>query len=222
MSAASRNPDSGRTVNMLFELLFIAGVLTTACTLIAIVVTSLRGNRMRALRIAQVLGGSWLVYLAVVVLVAASTRQRVLRPDENLCFDEMCFSVVDVHRSNRLGPQDQSTKANGVFYVITIKVQSRARRRAQRENGIYARLWAAGKYFEKSASGEQAYVSERGPTANLTERLRPGESVESVQVFDVPPGVSGLGLVLDHGLTPGYLVIGESPILHNPTVIQLN
>jgi hypothetical protein len=207
---------------MLFDLLLIACVLTTIVALVVILIMWVHGRDKRAWRIAQVLGLSWLVYLGIVTLVAASTPQRILKPGEELCFDEMCFSVVDVHRTHELGPVDHPAKAQGIFYAVSVRVQSRSRGRAQRENGIYARLWAAGKYYDTSARGERAYMSRYGPTAKLTERLQPGQSIESVQVFDVSPGISGLGLVLDHGLTPGYLVIGESPILHKPTIIQIN
>jgi hypothetical protein len=207
---------------MLFDLFFIAGVLTTIFVLFVILVMLFRRRRKRALRWAQVLGVSWLLYVGIVALVAASTPQRIFKPGEELCFDEMCFSIVDVHRSNELGPVHQVTKAQGIFYVVSVRVHSRSRGRPQRENGIRARLWANGKYYDSSERGEQAYISSYGPTAKLTERLIPGQSIESVQVFDVPRGISGLGLVIDHGLTPGYLVIGESPVFHKPTIIQLN
>jgi hypothetical protein len=39
-------------------------------------------------------------------------------------------------------------------------------------------------------------------------RLNPGESVLGVQVFDVPKDIVAPGLVLDHGFTPGFFVIG--------------
>jgi hypothetical protein len=136
-------------------------VLTTIAALIGIFVMLLRRRPRRALRIAQGVGLGWLVYLGIVTLVAASTPQRILKPGEELCFDEMCFSVVDVHRCNELGLADHPTKAQGIFYVVLVRVQSRSRGRAQRENRIYARLWAAGKYYDTSARRKRLHLQTR-------------------------------------------------------------
>jgi len=100
-------------------------------------------------------------------------------------------------------------------------VSSRSRGRVQSEGGLRALLWDSGKYYEVSSGGQQAWEAVNGETARLTVRLRPGESVQSVQVFDLPNDASAPGLALSHGFTPGYFVIGECPLFQKPTILKL-
>ena len=66
-------------------------------------------------------------------------------------------------------------------------------------------LWTAGKSYEVSSEGQGGgWEAAYGASAPLDARLEPGESVESVQVFDLPKDVLAPGLVLSHGFTPGY------------------
>jgi len=37
----------------------------------------------------------------------------------------------------------------------------------------------------------------------------------------VPQRIAHPALTLDHGFTPGYFVIGESPFFHKPNIHQL-
>jgi hypothetical protein len=42
-----------------------------------------------------------------------------------------------------------------------------------------------------------------------------------VLVFEVPGEITHPALTLDHGFTPGYFVIGESPFFHKPPIMEL-
>jgi hypothetical protein len=134
----------------------------------------------------------------------------------------MCFSVVDAQVVPQLGPTTEPMTARGRFYVVTVRVSSHSRGRTQSEGGLRALLWDAGRYYSVSAEGQHAWASANGETAGLTARLRPGEIVDSVQVFDVPFEAQAPGLVLSHGFTPGYFVIGECPLFQKPTVLKLS
>jgi hypothetical protein len=133
-----------------------------------------------------------------------------------------CASLPQEFRLSLSWGLATAVKAKGIFYIVAVRVTSHSRGRTQREGGIRARLWKAGKYYDVSPEGQQAHIAAYGRMPRLTERLHPGESVLSFQVFDLPRKTSGLGLVLDHGFTPGYFVIGESPVLNKPTMIQIN
>jgi hypothetical protein len=210
---------------MLFELLFIGLFLASLIALLCVLVLAIRGLRGAALRVLKLLGAVWVVYLLIVVGVSAASAARpqpMIPRGEEECFDEMCFSVVDVQAVSQLGPTTEPVRAGGKFYVVTVRVHSRSRGRTQREGGLRALLWDAGKYYAVSAEGQQAWAAANGETAELTARLRPGESIESVQVFDAPTESSTPGLVLSHGFTPGYFVIGECPLFQKPTVLRLS
>jgi hypothetical protein len=207
-----------------FELFFVGSFLASLIALIGVLLLAIRGRRRMAARVLRTLGVCWAVYLLVVFAVAATMAARpqpTIPMGQERCFDEMCFSVTNVQVVPQLGSASQPVKADGSFYVITVRVSSHSRRRIQSEAGLRALLWDAGKYYEGSPSGQQAWEAVNGGTAGLTARLRPGESVQSVQVFDLPKDASTPGLVLSHGLTPGYLVIGESPLFQKPTVHRL-
>jgi hypothetical protein len=209
---------------MVFELLFVGLFLASLIALIGVLILAVRRRRRTAMRGLGVLGAGWAVYLFVVVAVAVTMGarpQRTIPVGQELCFDEMCFSVVNIQIVPQMGPASQFVKANGRFYVITVRVSSRSRGRVQSEGGLRALLWDSGKYYEVSSGGQQAWEAVNGETARLTVRLRPGESVQSVQVFDLPNDASAPGLALSHGFTPGYFVIGECPLFQKPTILKL-
>jgi hypothetical protein len=206
---------------MIFELLFLLFVLATVLALIATIVLHMSRRHKVAYRTMVATAAAWVAYLAIVAAVSASTPQRVLGMNEDLCFDEICFAAVDFRVAPQLGPADRPTKASGIFSIVTVRVSSHSRGRTQSEGGLRARLWDGARYYDASAVGQQAYLASGASSAPLTARLSPGETVQSIQVFDMPLQVPSLQLVLDHGFTPGYFVIGESPLFHQPTVIKL-
>lgn len=204
------------------ELLFILLVLVTVIAVGIVAVMAAQGRRSAARRVGWVLGATWAVYLAIVFAVAAATPQRVFAMNQERCFDEMCFSVVHVESAAQLGPASDPVRAAGRFYVVTLRVTGRSRGRAQSEGGLHALLWDSGRRFRVSSEGMRAWAESNGRTAALTDRLDPRQSVLSVQVFDVPGDVKAPGLILTHGFTPGYFVIGECPLFHQPTIMRLN
>lgn len=201
--------------------MFVGLFLASLIALIGILILAIRGRRRTAMRMLGGLGAGWAIYLLILVAVAATRPQRTILAGQELCFDEMCFSVRNVQVVPQLGPASQPVKAAGRFYVITIGVSSHSRGRAQSERGLRAMLWDSRNYYEVSPGGQRAWESVNGKMAELTARLQPGESVESVQVFDLPKEASAPGLALSHGFTPGYFVIGECPLFHKPTILKL-
>jgi len=105
---------------------------------------------------------------------------------------------------------------------VTVRATSHSRGRAQSEGGLRALLWSTGGTYEVSRAGQSAWDAEHPQSVQLTTRLRPGESLLSDQVFDVPAKAADLSLVLSHGFTPGYFVIGECPIFHKPTIMRIS
>ena len=207
---------------MLFELLFLAFLPASVIALLVAVVSLTHGRRRRGKRILLSLIVSWCGYLAIVAIVSAITPQHVIPLGQERCFDEMCFAVVESKTAAELGPAGRTVKAHGIFHVVTIRVSSHSRGRAQREGGLRAMLWADEKSYQVSPEGQSGWDAASGPTAPLDVRMEPGESVESVQVFDLPVESTDPGLVLSHGFTPGYFVIGESPIFRKPTLMRIN
>jgi hypothetical protein len=204
---------------MVFELLFLALAFATLISLVTALAMAIR--RRRVARLLLSVGIVWAMYLTIVAAVSAATPQKRIPMGQEQCFDEMCFSVAHVEAFSELGLAAQPTRATGRFYVVTVRMTSRSRGRPQREGGLRALLWSAGKYYHVSAEGQTAWEMAHAPAAGLTARLNPGESLLSVQVFDLPNSVTTPGLVLSHGFTPGYFVIGECPMFHPPAIMLL-
>jgi hypothetical protein len=206
---------------MVFDLLFMAFFLGSAIALITALILMIRGRRRIAIRLLRAMAAGWGAYLSIVALVAVATPQQIVSMGQDLCFDEMCFAVDHAETAMELGPAGRQVKANGVFQVVTVRVTNHSLGRTESEGGLRALLWDGGKSYETSREGQRALEAAKGETPRLTARLQSGESVESTQVFDLPAESANVGLVLSHGFTPGYFVIGESPLFHKPTVLRI-
>lgn len=199
----------------LYELLFIVLFLATVAAAAGVLVLAATRRRASAAKVLLTTVAVWSIYLAILAISDAAARQVVIRPGEDHCFDEMCFAVVDNQTSFSLTQPDHTT------WVVTVRATSHSRGRTQAEGGLRARLYANGMFFNVSEQAQKEYESAHGKTPPLTQRLAPGESIQSVLVFDLPRSMTHPGLALDHGFTPGYFVIGESPFFHEPDILQL-
>ena len=154
------------------------------------------------------------------VLLTASdlmTKPLVIPPGQDRCFDEMCFAVVRAQT-----PVSSSTSsADRKLYLVTVRVTNRSLGRTESENGIRARLYDHGQYFDPSTPAQNEYQREHGRSPVLRQRLAPGESIESVVAFDVPRSIAHPSLTVNHGFTPGYFIFGESPFFHGPDLFTL-
>jgi hypothetical protein len=197
---------------LLFILLFLGSVAGLGVSLL------LRKSSGR--RILCGLSAIWAVYFAILGVTDALRAQKTFKAGEDECFDEMCFAVTGAVTlpSRELDPAGSDAD---VLYVVTTRVASHARGRAQAEGAIRARLYAGGKYFAASESAQRAYEAQHGSTPGLRQKIAAGETISSVLVFEVPKETAQPALTLDHGFTPGYFVIGESPFFHQPPIHEL-
>ncbi len=200
----------------LCEAIFIVLFLASVMVAIAVFLLAVTRRKAAAWRMFLGMGAVWCVYFVILVASNLMARPRVTAAGEDRCFDEMCFAVVKAQTLSSL-----PVRPDRALYVITVRATSHSRSRTQAEGGLRARLYADGKYFAVSAQAQQAYELEHGKGRGLSQRLAPGESIRSVVVFEVPQSVMHPGLTLDHGFTPGYFVLGESPFFRGPDIITL-
>lgn len=201
----------------LYELVFILLVLATVASIATLLVLAALRRWVSARKLALAVAAVWCIYLVVLAFSDLAARPAVTKAGQERCFDEMCFAVVSVQTSYPGSPGPSSVRR----YTVTVRATSHSRGRTQAEGGLRARLYSKGKYFEVSQSAQESYEAEHGASPKLTQRLAPGQSIESVLVFDLPQPVNNPALTLDHGFTPGYFVIGESPFFHAPDTLQL-
>lgn len=182
---------------VLFELLLVGLVFITVCGLIALLVSAGTKHTLIARQIASFLAIAWSLYFAVLFAVAALTRPRVYAMNEQECFNDVCFAVRNASRG-------------GTRLTVALHEENRSRGTPEGVPGLRARIW----------DGRQYYSPENN--ADFGKVLKSGESADASLVFDIPEGVMPVGLVLDRGFTPRYLVIGESPLFHKPSLLRLD
>jgi hypothetical protein len=201
----------------LYELIFI---LLFLGSVISLLLTAFLRRRGASRKILVALASVWSLYLAILAVTDVLSSQKVFKVGEEQCFDEMCFAVSDVQTL-----PEQAFNPAGItasrFYVVKIRVISHSRGRAQAEGGLRGRLYDGGTYINVSEAAQKAYNAQHGESPRLTQRISPGESILSVLVFEAPQRITHPALTLDHGFTPGYFVIGESPFFHKPDIHQL-
>jgi hypothetical protein len=200
----------------LYELVF---VLLFLGSLLSLLVAAFLGRR-RGLRILVAVTAMWAVYLVILTVSDVFSSQKVFKIAEDQCFDEMCFAVTDLQITSAPAVSQPGAVASRL-YAVEVRVTSHSRGRAQAEGGLRGRLYENGAYINVSEAAQKAYEAQYGESSRLTQKIPPGESTVSVLLFEVPPGVTHPALTLDHGFTPGYFVIGESPFLHKPDIHQL-
>jgi hypothetical protein len=199
-----------------YELIFIFLFLGSVISLLISVFLRRRGA---ARKILVTLVSVWGVYLVVLAATDVLRPQKVFKIGEPQCFDEMCFAVADVQTILEQANPSGTTPTR--LYLVTIRVTSRSRGRAQAERGLRGRLYDGDTYIDGSEAAQKIYNAQYGQGPKLTQKIAPGESILSVLAFEVPQGVARPALTLDHGFTPGYFVIGESPLFHKPDIHQL-
>jgi hypothetical protein len=201
----------------LYELVFILLFLGSVVSLLL----SLFLRRRRASRkILIALGSTWGIYLAILAVTNVLRPQKVFKVGEEQCFDEMCFAVAGVETL----PQQASTAPGTTpvsLYIVTIRVSSHSHGRVQAEGGLRGRLYDGDTYINVSQAAQQTYDAQHGQSPKLTQKIAPGGSILSTLVFEVPQAIAHPALTLDHGFTPGYFIIGESPFFHQPAIHQL-
>jgi hypothetical protein len=206
-----------------FDLVFIATFFTAVTFLAMALWAFVRGRYGRALRIAVGMGGFLAVYMGTVVIVSILTPRRVLGMHEDQCFDDWCLAAAQCSLARAIGTGPIAATAHGVFYVVTLRVSSRAGRVAQRapDAAVYLMDSRGRKYFP-SSEGQRAYDGIHGESKPLSTLLEPLESFSTIRVFDLPADAQGVGLVVAHGEVPGWFIIGDSQSLwHKRTVIRL-
>jgi hypothetical protein len=190
-----------------FDAFFVVSFLATITALIVAVWSVARGRKRKALRILAWLGVCVAAYLVAVTGVSVATPRRVLDVGEDRCWDDWCLGVSRVERV---------PLKSGTRYQVTIRVSSRAGRRAQRGLGAYVCV--------VDDQGHR-YDPLPDPAARrLDGLLQPLETLLVTRTFDLPPNASSPALMLSHGGGfPGCLIIGDdASLFHKGTAVKLD
>jgi len=192
----------------LMEVLLLVLVGWTAVGALGITVSFLQDHRQKAVRHLGWLITVWVIYLAVVIGVSVTQRQRFVAVGTPQCFDEMCFTVVGFDEPKGYLLQDSR------LVRIRVRITNRGHK-PESESILRAYL------VDRQGRRWDEVPGLSG--VRLTARVAAGETVTSEPVFNVDQDITPEGLILTHGQRqPGVLVIGDSDsLLHRPTVARL-
>ncbi len=207
----------------IFDLVFLLAVVGCLLALFAICYFLLRRQWRLARRVSLGLGSFMVLYTVVLLSVSLLSPQQTLSMHQDRCFDDWCLSVEQVVQQPSVGASPMIVAARGEFYLVTVRVSSRAKAINQRALDAQVFLLdASGQHYDPASSGQQALDATGQGGQLLSSELAPGGSFTRTIVFDLPKGLSHLALVVTHGLFPDLLIIGsEQSFLHKPTIIEL-
>ena len=115
----------------LYEILFILLFLGSVIAGIGVLILVGTGRRFTAWKILMRAGAVWCVYFVLLGVSDLLANPLVVAPGQDRCFDEMCFAVMNARTLS--SPAQTSTGRK--LYVLTIRVTSHSRGRAQSEGG---------------------------------------------------------------------------------------
>lgn len=159
------------------------------------------------------------LYAILLISVALVSPQQVVAMHQLRCFDDWCASVEQVEQRPAIGP----ARASGIFYLVTIRVASQAKRISQRALDAAVFLMdERGVRYAISPQGQKALEAAGQAGQPLNSWLDAGGSFTYTAVFDVPAKIAQPGLVISHGAFPGLIIIGDpQSFLHKPTIVRL-
>lgn len=165
--------------------------------------------------------GWTVLYVAMLLSASLTSRERLLGLDEDKKF---CGFYIDCHMQIAVTGVDTVRelglrRANGVFYVVTLRVSSDAVR--ARLNLIAPRL-----VLRDGMGREYDRVPNPAEAQALSRDIGPEESFTSTVVFDVPDDAANLRLHVSMGfwvdrLIEALLIGDEDSVLHKRTSFRI-
>lgn len=177
-----------------------------------------------------------LLYSGLLLGTSFSSREVVLglNQDKHFCgfyLDcHLSVLVVRVVKTRTLGnPQQPLKTANGIYYIVTVKVASDARAATLRfENPIATVIDEQGRVYERFIEGEQALERSQGRVVPFSQDVGPNYSSTYSKdlVFDLPTNLKNPRLLMIQGhwferLIELFLIGDEDSLFHKRTLFRL-
>jgi Domain of unknown function (DUF4352) len=142
------------------------------------------------------------IALAVAGLYTFSTPQHFVALGTPIQQDDFVYVVTAIGRTPEISNTAATAKANGIFYIVTIRVDNQARRVAFKwDERIPHIVDALGTRYDKSREGQAALDAATKPRYTIPA----GQSATFQAVFDVPTDIEKPVLAFDNGILMGDL-----------------
>ncbi|MGH9762255.1 MAG: hypothetical protein ACREDR_26975 [Blastocatellia bacterium] len=208
----------------IFDLVFILVFFFTVGSIGRILYLAAKKRGRDAARPAKILAALLVLYFGVLIAISAVTPRKLIPMGEDRCYDDWCIGAENLTVARTIGSGANAATAKGIFYIVTLKVSSRALRITQRaKDAAVVVIDEQDRSYFPSAEGQRAYDAINGVGPAITNKLGPGDSFTTTVIFDIPLNAAQVGLEVQHGFWPGRLIIGESTsFFHKRTLIALS
>jgi len=174
------------------------------------------------------------VYFMKLVTVSAESRERVLGLNEEKRFCGFYFdchrtvSVTNVRRVSSIGVSPEEKRADGVFYIVTVKIANDALRAALALESPSATIVdSRGRCFGRDGEAESALQRSQGRLVSIEQAVGPGSSITKDLVFELPPDAESVRLFISEGdrlsrLIELFVIGDEDSLYHKKTCFSLD
>ncbi len=200
----------------------------------ALVLYAVRSDRMDLTKYVGMFALGWVaLYLVVLTGASLTSQETVLDLKERKAFCgfyldcHLGVSVEAVQRVSHVGQAADQVQADGVFYLITLRVNN---------DGLQARLPlrnpkatltdAYGVTYTRSLEAEQALAEAEGMPMAFARSVSAGHSYTKTIIFDVPSAVRTPKLLVTQGMVldrfiERFLIGDEDSLFHRKTVFSV-
>lgn len=120
---------------------------------------------------------------------------------------DLAFTVVKVDTAKNLGNSYTQKTAQGMFYVVTLKIENKGKETASFDSSMAKVIDDQGRSFDRSIDGQTAKGLSEGNVDLFLQQVQPGLSVTGDLVFDLPETIESANLELKGGFfSDGVLV----------------
>lgn len=113
---------------------------------------------------------------------------------------DLAFTATSVATASSLGNSLTSTKAQGIFYVITLEIENKGKETKTIDSSMITLTDSQDRKFDRSIEGQTAKGLSQGKVDLFLQQVQPGLSVTGDIVFDIPKDATGLKLAVKSSL----------------------
>ena len=113
---------------------------------------------------------------------------------------DLAFTVTDVTTAKSLGNSYTQKNAQGMFYVVTLKIENKGNKTATFDSSMAKVTDDKSREFERSIEGQTAKGLAQGNVDLFLQQIQPSLSVTGDLVFDLPADVGNPMLLVKGSL----------------------
>lgn len=124
-----------------------------------------------------------------------SSQEKLYSLNETAQDGDLAFTVTNVTTASSLGNSFTQKNAQGMFYVVTLKIENKGNKTATFDSSMAKVTDDQGREFERSVEGQTAKGMAQGNVDLFLQQIQPSLSATGDLVFDLPADIKNPTLV---------------------------